>query len=502
MKTTQEKIWAGTEQSLSAALEADDGISARLAAGNYDQPKREEQPRLLEVSDGVAVISIKGSLNNDDSFWNEMFGMTGYPEIRDAILGACSDTTVKQILLDIDSGGGAVSGCEDTAKLIRMVNDNVKPVTAFTDGTMASAAYWLGCSAGEVFCGKTAVSGSIGVISTHMEKSQALKEAGIGVTVIRAGKYKALANSVEKLTPDGKAQIQQVVDAAYGVFIEHVSDMRGKSYDYADNTMAQGREFIGQASVDAGLCDGISTFDAVMGDLKSKSIDSLKNSMDNRTKNSGSLFGAASSTLSGEIDMAKKALTEADIAAIAAGAAALAGTAEVEAVAGADVANAESQIPNGDGITAEPAEQEAVAEAASAPAAAIENDDKINASVQLLTEQVREKDAALLQAGIKLAKAEEALAELQASQAPLLQIVGQSVSNLSIALNGPAFNAEGLTVAQVLAEHGRLSASFSAKFKVGGVAAVAGTEVEANNKEVAVDPRHMARVNAARFNQK
>lgn len=497
MKINQEKIWAGTEQSLSAALEANEGINARLSAGNYDQPcdPEEDSPRLLEVAGAVGVISIKGSLNNDDSFWNEMFGMTGYPEIRDALLAAAGDASVKQILLDIDSGGGAVSGCEDTAKLVRMINDHVKPVTAFTDGTMASAAYWLGCSAGRVFCGKTAVSGSIGVISTHMEKSQALKEAGIGVTVVRAGKFKALANSVEKLTAEGKAQIQQIVDAAYGVFAEHVALMRGKSYEYTDNTMAQGREFIGQAAVDAGLCDGVSTFDAVMGDLQEKSIDASKNSMDNRGNNSRYLSGETSPVLSGDSNMAKKALTAQDIAAIAAGAPVVANIEDVvvDAVVETNVAAAVEgsvELPNGDGITAEP---EAAVEAAVTQEA-----DKTSATVQLLSAQLKEKEEALIEARVKISKLEEGAAEAHASQGPLLQIAAQSISNMSIALNGPAFKADGLSATQILAEHARLSESFASKFKAGGVAAVAGSEAQ-GQQPVAVDPRHLARVNAARF---
>ena len=502
MKTTQEKIWAGTEQSLSAALEADDGISARLAAGNYDQPKREEQPRLLEVSDGVAVISIKGSLNNDDSFWNEMFGMTGYPEIRDAILGACSDTTVKQILLDIDSGGGAVSGCEDTAKLIRMVNDNVKPVTAFTDGTMASAAYWLGCSAGEVFCGKTAVSGSIGVISTHMERSQALKEAGIGVTVIRAGKFKALANSVEPLSAAGKAQIQQVVDAAYEVFVDHVANMRGQSYDYADQTMAQGQEFVGDAGVKAGLIDSIKTFDQVMGELKTKAIDSSNNFMDNRGKPKVPLTGAGGTTLSGEADMKiKQALTEANIAALASGASALnAGDVEAptpEATAAAAALAAEAEQPKDDKI-----EVKLVVDAEAAKEvidAAIEKVDASAATVQLLNSQLLAKDEALLQAGIKISKLEDQIATTSASADPLREIACKSLNNMRVALNMAAVDMSAMSGVQIVAEHAALSDQFAAQYKVGGIAAV--NADQSVKQEPHSNPRHKALVNAVRFNQ-
>ena len=114
--------------------------------------------------------------------------MTTYPDIRRAAIFGATDEKVSAILLDIESGGGSVNGVSDTGNLISMINDNVKPVTAFTDGLMASAAYWLGSSAGDVYSSKTSVVGSIGVISTHMEISAMLKKEGVGVTVMRAGR--------------------------------------------------------------------------------------------------------------------------------------------------------------------------------------------------------------------------------------------------------------------------------------------------------------------------
>lgn len=500
MKLHQENVWAGTEASLKAALEAEEGATQRLAAGNYPQEQEQELPRLLEISDGVAVISIKGSLNNDEGWINEVFGMTGYPEIRDALVTAANDPEVKQILLDIDSGGGAVSGVSDTANLIRMVNDQVKPVSTFSDGTMVSAAYWLGCAAGSVSAGKTAVVGSIGVISTHMERSQALKEAGIGVTVIRAGKFKALANSVEPLSAAGKAQIQQVVDAAYGIFVDHVANMRGQTYDYADQTMAQGQEFVGEAGVKAGLIDSIKNFDQVMGELKTKAIDSSNNFMDNRGKPKVPLTGAGGTTLSGEADMKiKQALTEANIAALASGASALnAGDVEVptpEAVAAVLAAKAES-----DAAEALAATEAAAAAAVATDEAVVEKVDASAATVQLLNSQLVAKDEALLQAGIKISKLEDQIATTSASAEPLREIACKSLNNMRVALNMAAVDMSAMSGVQIVAEHAALSDQFAAQYKVGGIAAV--NADQSVKQEPHSNPRHKALVNAVRFNQK
>ena len=64
---------------------------------------------------------------------------------------------------------------------------------------------------------------------------------GIAVTVIRAGKYKALADPNEPLSKAAEAQIQAMVDAAYGVFVDHVSAMRGRTYEYPTRRWPMGR---------------------------------------------------------------------------------------------------------------------------------------------------------------------------------------------------------------------------------------------------------------------
>ena len=75
-----------------------------------------------------------------------------------------------------------------TADLIATIDAKVKPVYAFTDSLMASAAYNLGVSARKVVIGKMAEVGSVGVLVVHREASRMLEASGITTTVIRSGK--------------------------------------------------------------------------------------------------------------------------------------------------------------------------------------------------------------------------------------------------------------------------------------------------------------------------
>lgn len=484
----EERVWAGSEACLQAAIKAEEVQHARLLAGLQSADDDEEgPPRLLEVKDGIGYITIHGPLRNSADVWsNEMSGITGYPEIRNAMVTAANDPEVKHILLDINSGGGSVSGVDDTAKLIRLVNDKVKPVTAFTDGAMFSAAYYLGSSASEVYASNNAGVGSIGVIATHMEQSQFLKDMGIGVTVIRAGKYKALANNVEALSEDGKAQLQKSVDAAYGIFIDHVAEMRGESYEFADQTMGQGQEFYGKAAADNHLVDEILTFDALIGRISAKLIDQSNFFMDNRSKQKA---GAGLRVeVTGDANMARKTLSETDIAALAAGVH-LEANSSLAATATDDTA-----------VTTETTtEAEAGVEDATAVEAVVDSVKdavRTDPTLKFVTEQLNAANADLLNTKLALSKLEDKHAEMLATVGPLKDIAAKAVNNMRIAMGGSAVSMEGVSASQVLADYSAVSDSFTKKYPVGGVAAV--TSADATSQKKSASPQHMARVAATR----
>jgi capsid assembly protease len=443
MRLQQEQIWAGTETSLSNYLAA---VEQRAGMG---MDKLESDSELLEINGSIGVISIKGSLTNTDSFWNALMGVTSYPQIREALVEAASNPDVQSILLDIDSGGGSVSGVADTANLIKMIDSKIKPVVAFTDGTMCSAAYWLGSSAREVFSSATAMVGSLGVIATHAERSQQLKNDGIGVTVIRSGQYKALANGVEPLTKEAESQIQGHLDGVYKVFAQHVADSRGVDYATADTVMGQGREFLGQAAVDAGLVDGIKTYDEVMALMSlEKSIDTSKSFMDNSAKSKGgNTLKATLETPEAQVD-------------------------------------AEITDPGVDADTS----AETTGSAASAEAD--------SGLVAFLQAQIKEKDAALIAANVDISKLTDQYSAVKSAHDGLMAIAKKSLSVMRVATGGTAAGVDALSATALLSEHESLAAQYQDKFKVGGVAAV---DVVVDAKPPVADPQYLARVNAARF---
>ena len=221
------------------------------------EDKPEEQ---YQVMNGIAVIPVKGVLTKGLSFFSFLFGGSSMKEIGMAFDAALNDPAVKAILLDVDSPGGTVDGTEELAQAIYDARGKGKPIWAYTDGMMASGAYWIASAADRIYIsGDTVDVGSIGVVATHIDQSKADEAFGEKWTEITAGKYKRIASGHSPLTEEGAAYIQDQVDYIYSKFVDTVARNRDVNHESA-LAMADGKIFLGWQSVTVGLVDGVEAF--------------------------------------------------------------------------------------------------------------------------------------------------------------------------------------------------------------------------------------------------
>jgi len=105
------------------------------------------------------------------------------------------------------------------------------------------------------------------VVLVHKEYTVMLEKAGIKATVFREGKYKALGNPYEKLTPLAKDTIQKKLSDYRQFFVEAVSKYRGLSEEFVSKQIATGAEFWGPEALRLGMVDKIMTLEAVVNQL-------------------------------------------------------------------------------------------------------------------------------------------------------------------------------------------------------------------------------------------
>ncbi|MBU1045487.1 MAG: signal peptide peptidase SppA, partial [Candidatus Omnitrophica bacterium] len=212
------------------------------------------------LRDEVAIIPITGPISKRETFYSHFFNASAVSVLTEIINDALADPDVSAIVLDIDSPGGTVAGTEAFSDLIHGARE-VKPIVSFANGMMASAAYWIGSAADQVIVERTADVGSIGVVMVHYDLSENDKQYGVKRTVLSAGKYKALGNSAEPLSDLARQVFQSELNYIYQQFVATVARNRNTNAETVLRNMADGRIFIGQQAVVAGLADRIGTLE-------------------------------------------------------------------------------------------------------------------------------------------------------------------------------------------------------------------------------------------------
>lgn len=453
------QFWLGTEASFEVYEKALPLAQAKQAEWEARTDKEDDEepdfPPLYERMGDVGVIKIEGSLIPGEAGWMRYFGITGYADIKAAVLEGLADKGAKSLMIFSNSGGGSVAGVEDAESFIAQVAQH-KPMSAYSEFS-ASAAYWLTSAAGHITTSPTGVNGSLGVIRVVTEYSKYFEKEGVTKTVMRAGRYKALGNPFEPLSEDGKAEIQSKLDDLYQIFIDVVARNRGTTAIIADQVMGQGREFLGKRGLEAGLVDSIGDFESALAYARA-----------NRklaTKKTTNFAGTATASVAQASVVADNAatpnltgtqmhLTPEQLAAIAAGA-------SVEQVTG------KAEAP-----TETPAVVETEAKVTESDTATTEDKTEDKTDSEVVTFLKTELAAAQVESANAKAQAQTLASEVTALKADLTAVtavVQASVQSMHVAL-GKKLDTTKMSATELVAEHNSAKTAMVENFKTGGVA--------------------------------
>jgi protease-4 len=207
------------------------------------------------VTDGgakIGVIAIEGVISSDLTE-KTVRQLTKYGD----------DTSIKAIILRIDSPGGGVASSQEIYEAVRRVRSGGKLVIASMGSVAASGGYYVACVADRIFANAGTVTGSIGVIVQLANASELLHKVGIESTVITSGPFKDSGNPTRTLRPEERQVFQALVDDVYQQFIEAVAQGRNLPLDEVRQA-ADGRIYTGRQAKDLRLVDELgSLHDAI-----------------------------------------------------------------------------------------------------------------------------------------------------------------------------------------------------------------------------------------------
>lgn len=191
--------------------------------------------------------------------------LDGYDAIVARLSAALASDEIGAVVLRINSPGGDVAGMDEGVRAMRAAVDaSGKPVLAFGDELMASAAYRIasGVATDGIYTPASGRVGSVGVLALHRETSAADAAAGLTQTIVAVPDNKAAGNPTEPLSDVGRARITARVQESAQSFIEAVAVARGMTP--AAVFALDGAMFSGTAAFAAGLVDGVASFDEVL----------------------------------------------------------------------------------------------------------------------------------------------------------------------------------------------------------------------------------------------
>jgi len=246
--------------------QVDDALRTRLGYGADDKLRtisgtkyREIPSDSLGLNNGerVAVIYASGAINVGRSSNGVLNGeMVGSDTIVEAVNDAANDSSIKAIVLRVDSPGGSALASD----LMWFALENAKakkPVVVSMADTAASGGYYIACNANKIIAEPSTVTGSIGMFMGKPVLKGLYNWLGVTNQYTMRGKNAGVFRETEHWTPEERAKMVEQANAVYyDSFLPKVAKGRNRTTEAID-AIAQGRVWTGTQAKENGLVDDL-----------------------------------------------------------------------------------------------------------------------------------------------------------------------------------------------------------------------------------------------------
>jgi protease-4 len=212
-----------------------------------DDDKKQETKQ-----DKLAVIYALGEISGGEGDGEKIGSETTAKAIREAR----KDTTIKAIVLRVNSPGGSALASDVIWREVTLAK-KVKPVIVSMGDVAASGGYYISCAANYIFAQPNTITGSIGVFGL-MPNAQKLfsDKLGIHIDTVNTNKHSDLGSLYRSTSEAEAAYIQKGVEQVYSTFTKRVAEGRGMSQADVDS-IGQGRVWSGADAIGIKLVDAL-----------------------------------------------------------------------------------------------------------------------------------------------------------------------------------------------------------------------------------------------------
>ena len=221
----------------------------------------------LDSGPQIAVVNATGLIVSGESQSTPGGGfvMGGDSVARD-LRDARNDSSIRAIVLRIDSGGGSVVGSEVIRREVEL-SEKQKPVVVSMSDVAASGGYWIATPAAKIVADANTITGSIGVLTGKLNLSGLYNLLGLSTDYVATSDNATLFSDQQNFTPAQEAYIKKSLDDTYAEFTEGVARGRKMAVEAVDK-IGKGREWSGEQGKSIGLVDEIGGFDRAIAVAK------------------------------------------------------------------------------------------------------------------------------------------------------------------------------------------------------------------------------------------
>ena len=206
-----------------------------------------DRPSLSSLSGRVGLVEVVGAIEESEPVVDQLDRME-------------RDSSVRAVVVRLDSPGGGVAASQEIYEAVRRVRDAGKPVVASLGGVAASGAYYVACAADSIVSNPGTLTGSIGVIMTFPNTEELFRKVGLRFDVVKTGKFKDIGSMSRPMTDDERKLLEEVLGNVYEQFVDAISEGRG--LDRAEILpLADGRIFSGDQALEYGFVDRMGDLD-------------------------------------------------------------------------------------------------------------------------------------------------------------------------------------------------------------------------------------------------
>ncbi|MDH2999070.1 signal peptide peptidase SppA [Pasteurellaceae bacterium LFhippo2] len=224
----------------------------------------------------IAVINVEGAIVMGEGDENS----AGSEPIVKALRKANRDSSVKGVILRVNSPGGSAMASELIRQELDTIQKSGKPVVTSMGGMAASGGYWIAATSDKIVASPATLTGSIGIFGLAVTFEKTAKNLGVSEDGVSTSPL-AMSSGFKTLSKEQSELIQISIENGYDRFLELVSKGRKMTKAEVDK-VAQGQVWTGESAYQKGLVDQLGDFNTAYDSLVE--LINQKRQADNQSK--------------------------------------------------------------------------------------------------------------------------------------------------------------------------------------------------------------------------